>query len=704
MKKSILLGAALLTGFSVMAEEPDFWEGDSLRSMKMQEVTVFASKTNALLKDLPNKVEIISKRQIENSGINNLTDLLKTYANVDVIEYPGYNSYFSIRGFKPTEGKYSTVLIDGVPAGTTNMASLSLGDVEQVEVLKGPFSSLYGADAMGGVINIVTKRSTGALSGKAKVAVGSFQSAQGAFQIGGTITGKWNFDASFDYTSQAQSYKIGKHNLLHTDATDKAILGEDTYGVKMNGSRYNGISLKGRLGYDFSPNWTLDFTEMAFIGKDLPTGGNVWGANGLKKKDVTRYTSKLELKGQVKNHHIFVAPHYTESANLTYNNDADTAYVTTDSKLRTFGFTAQDNVSLGKQSLAFGIDQKTSENKLKSFSYRDVIKAAYKPNYTDASWGIFAQSNLKLFRDRLNLSVGVRYDHINFTLEKTPGLDNDKKSESYDTFNPNLGAKFNLTRALGLHTSFGTAFSMPDAYQKAGQYLYNGTITVGNQDLKPEKSRTWDAGISYDRPQAGLHLDATFFYTWNEDLIVEDTWKEDGQSYKTYQNADKARKSGLELAASYDLGTLFEKDFSLKVYGNLTWMFKYEDQSKGVWSKTLSVRKQNANFGISYLHQNGLSAGLNGRFMGHRIEKNFIAAKYRPTLKDLQSETQTDLLANSLIEHPAFLIFDLQAAYPVKENLSVGLNVNNLFDENYTEKDGYNMPGRSFTVKAVLNF
>jgi outer membrane receptor protein involved in Fe transport len=70
----------------------------------------------------------------------------------------------------------------------------------------------------------------------------------------------------------------------------------------------------------------------------------------------------------------------------------------------------------------------------------------------------------------------------------------------------------------------------------------------------------------------------------------------------------------------------------------------------------------------------------------------------------LQSKTQADLLANSLIEHPAFLIFDLQAAYPVKENLSVGLNVNNLFDENYTEKDGYNMPGRSFTVKAVLNF
>ena len=164
-RKFILTSLALTFCMGMYAEQPVTVETDSMRRIDLEEVMIHATKTGALLKDLPNRVEVVTKRQIEASGINNLTDLLKNFVNVDVIEYPGYNSYFSIRGFKPTEGKYTTVLIDGVPAGTTNMATLSLGDVEQVEVLKGPFSAMYGSDAMGGVENIVTKRNNDKLTG-----------------------------------------------------------------------------------------------------------------------------------------------------------------------------------------------------------------------------------------------------------------------------------------------------------------------------------------------------------------------------------------------------------------------------------------------------------------------------------------------------------------------------------------------------------
>lgn len=704
MKKKIFATCiACMTCYGIFAQT-DNTITDSLSRYDLEGVTIYASKTNSRLKDLPNKIEIISKRQIEASGINNLTDLLKNYVNVDVVEYPGYNSYFSIRGFKPTEGKYTIVLIDGVPAGTTNMATLSLGDVEQIEVLKGPFSSMYGSDAMGGVVNVVTKRNKNELTGNIKASVGSFQSAKGAFNIGGRAIGNLNFDVSFDYTSQAQSYKIGNHNFLHMSSTDKAIVGKDTYGIKMQGSRYNGISGKARIGYDFNQNWSLNFTEMAFIGKDLPTGGNVWGANGLKKKDVTRYTSKLELNGKINNHNLFFAPHYSRAKTLTYNEDTDTAYVSTDSQLRTYGFTANDNITMGKQKVAFGFDNKSEVNELKSFKARDEIKAPYKPNYRNTAWGIYLQSNLKFVDDKLNLSIGMRYDYIDFKLRKTPGLNNEAKKESYNTFNPNIGAKYYFIDGLALHSSFGTAFSMPDAYQKAGEYLYNGTITKGNPDLKPEKSKTIDAGISYSKPETGIDFDFTYFYTWNNDLIVEELTTVDKQKYKNFKNAEKARKSGMEIMASYDLGTLFERRFGLKVYGNLTWMFTYEDRTNGIWNKTWSVRKQNANFGLDFLNNKGIRARLNGRFMGHRIEKNYINKKYRPTLNDLQAESQPDYLASTLIKHPEFMIFDFNASYPVLKNVTVGVNVNNILDENYTEKDGYNMPGRSFHLRASISF
>lgn len=104
-RKFILTSLALTFCMGMYAEQPVTIKTDSMRRIDLEEVMIHATKTGALLKDLPNRVEVVTKRQIEASGINNLTDLLKNFVNVDVIEYPGYNSYFSIRGFKTDRRK-----------------------------------------------------------------------------------------------------------------------------------------------------------------------------------------------------------------------------------------------------------------------------------------------------------------------------------------------------------------------------------------------------------------------------------------------------------------------------------------------------------------------------------------------------------------------------------------------------------------------
>lgn len=707
-KKSILFLSTLLLASPIFGNQMITADTDSLKNFQIEEVTIYASKTNARLKDMPNKVEVIHKRQIEASGASSLTELLKGVTNVDVIQYPGYNSYFSIRGFKPTENKYTSVLIDGIPAGTSNMATLSLGDVEQIEIMKGPFSALYGSDAMAGVVNIITKKSKGDITGGIKASIGSFQTGKGAINLGGRIYKGLSFDASIDYTNQGQNYKIGKHNILHMSETDNAIVGDDTYGIRMVGSRSNGVSGKIRLGYDFNSNWSLDFTQMGFSGKDLPVGGNVWSTYGAKKKDVTRQTSKLELNGTMNNHNLTLAPYFSISGTKTYNEDSDTAFVATDSQLKTVGFTLNDNIKLGNQKLAFGVDNKNDLNKLTTFSKKDIIKAPYKPNYNNSSIGAYVQSNLQFFDKKLNLSIGGRYDHIIFKLKETPGLDNAGKTESYNTFNPNVGLKYFIIPEIAFHSSFGTAFSMPNAYQKAGEYLYNGTITRGNPDLKPEKSKTLDFGVSYSKPKLGVDIDVTYFYTWNDNFIIEELWKEKqdegDQKYKTFLNADKAKKSGLEVMASYNIGALFDYKFSLKAYGNLTWMLDFKDKNKGIWKETLSVRKQNLNFGLDFLSTQGFGVKLNGRFIGSRFEKDFIGDKIRPTLKGLREKNQAKHLEKGLLKHPKFMVFDLSATYPINNKFEIGLNINNILDENYTEKDGYNMPGRSFVLKSSYKF
>ena len=92
MKRKILLTCLVLAACMGARAENNAVTADSIRRYDLEEVTIHATKTGALLKDLPAKVEVVTRRQIEASGINNLTDLLKNFTNVDVIEYPGYNS------------------------------------------------------------------------------------------------------------------------------------------------------------------------------------------------------------------------------------------------------------------------------------------------------------------------------------------------------------------------------------------------------------------------------------------------------------------------------------------------------------------------------------------------------------------------------------------------------------------------------------
>ena len=88
-RKFILTSLALTFCMGMYAEQPVTVETDSMRRIDLEEVMIHATKTGALLKDLPNRVEVVTKRQIEASGINNLTDLLKNFVNVDVIEMAG---------------------------------------------------------------------------------------------------------------------------------------------------------------------------------------------------------------------------------------------------------------------------------------------------------------------------------------------------------------------------------------------------------------------------------------------------------------------------------------------------------------------------------------------------------------------------------------------------------------------------------------
>ena len=282
--------------------------------------------------------------------------------------------------------------------------------------------------------------------------------------------------------------------------------------------------------------------------------------------------------------------------------------------------------------------------------------------------------------------------------------------EIYNVFNPSAGIQYRTPFNLKIHGSFGTAFSIPDAFKVAGKYSVSEYFAawdfwwvknyVGNPDLKPESSSTYDLGFNYQSENKLISTDLTYFNTHHKDKIIEYTL---GGDTTSYMNANNSRMNGVEVLISSNFGALFANKFKLEVYANYTHMLNNEveeslnDMLGGdsiVLREMLYTRSSNGNFGILFDNYQGFSTRLHARYIGTRLERdNFSSLRPGITVDDYYIKGGYTG-SEKILEHPSFLVFDYSISYTIHEQYRLGITVSNLFDENYTEMDGYNMPGR----------
>ncbi|PKQ61815.1 hypothetical protein BZG02_14405 [Labilibaculum filiforme] len=707
MKRTFLTAFALLSLFNsaVKADEiPKSTEDKTVvKHLDLSEVQINASRVNAKMKDLPQKVEVITRRMIEATPAVDMGELLKKTSGVDIIQYPGISSAVSMRGFAPsTSNKYNVILIDGRPAGTTNIATIDLSNVERVEILKGPFSAQYGSSAMAGVINIVTKESTQNISGNASVSYGSFEKYTANLSVGGALSESMDFDVSYNYQKQGADYKIGEKNLLgKSDA--EAILDPSTYGEKMEHSQFERQNASARLGFILDENWKINIHQSVFIANDVETPGSFWHVYGMNSKDMNTYTTSADVLGKIGNHNLSLSPFHSKEESTSFNSK----YGDTESIHKNYGFILQDAFKVGDHSFAFGIDNKNDVFESNKWTTTGDVIAPSTPKYKNVATGIYGQINTNTLEGKLNIAIGARYDLVKLNLEADHLLGNEASSEEYNVFTQNIGVKYELLEGLALHSSWGNAFYAPDAFQKAGLYTSAYGTTKGNPNLKNEESNTFDLGFEYQNFAKGFNFDFTYFKTHHKNMIVRFSEDPDGTAYNgdeyiTFKNANFADMDGIEIQASYDFGALVDYNYSLKLYANYTHIIdamvtEREKQTDGTYKNKESsmryVRDNNANFGIDFDNLNGFSTRLNARYIGHRYEDNWYT--HYPVRTNVTEK---------VLRHPVSMVFDYSANYTIKEKYSLGLSVDNLLDENYTEKDGYNMPGRTITAKFNYKF
>lgn len=705
MKRTFLTAFALLSfmNFAAQADDNPVVDTTAVRHLNLNEVQINASRVNAKMKDLPQKIEVITRRVIESTPAADMGELLKKTSGVDIIQYPGISSAVSMRGFAPsTSNKYNVILIDGRPAGTTNIATIDMSNVERVEILKGPFSAQYGSSAMAGVINIVTKESTQDISGNANVSYGSFEKFTGSLNVGGALSESMDFDLSYNYQKQGKDYKIGDKNFFSKSDAEE-ILDPASYGERMEHSQFERQNVSARLGFILNENWKINVNQSVFIANNVETPGSFWHVYGMNSKDMNKYTTSADVLGKIGIHNLSLSPFHTKEESTLFNSK----YGNTESIHKNYGFILQDVFKVGDHSFAFGIDNKTDAYESNKWNTTGDVIAPSAPNYRNICTGIFGQINTKTLNGKLNLSIGARYDMFDLKLDANKLLANETSSEEYKVFTQNVGVKFEIIDGLSAHSSWGNSFYAPDAFQKSGFYTTAYGITKGNADLNEETSNTFDFGFEYQNFVKGIKFDFTYFKTHHSDMILR--YKEDpdgiaynGDEYTTFKNANYADMDGIEIEASYDFGALNDYNYSLKVYANYTHIIdaivsERKKKEDGTYfndeSQMKYVRDNNANFGVEFDNLKGFSTRFNVRYIGHRYENNWFSYyNDRPELKD------------QILRHPVSMVFDYSASYTIKEKYTIGLAVSNLLDENYTEKDGYNMPGRAVMAKFGYKF
>ena len=515
-------------------------------------------------------VTVIDRATIERRGYTDLVEALSAVPGLRVAQSggPGSQASVFIRG---TNSNHVLVLRDGIaindpadPGGAFNFGDDTLNDIERIEIIRGPMSGLYGSGAIGGVINLITRKAAGPLHGEVTLAGGSQNTGLARANVSGS-SGIWDIRASaeglstrgFDQTPPRESVFTGESD------GEREKLGTIELGVTpVEGTRVS-LMLRGRdakYGYD----------EQGFI--NTYDGGNATGydasVNGRLGvvshffDDV--WTTSLTLARIVDDRHYTVTANPADingdTANDTYHGRRSTIDWNNTIRLPDLWHVDGGAVTIGYQHVNDNVSTKLNES-FSGFPYASTIGAH---DDTDAG---SAGAQARVF-DRLTLTGQMREDATTI---------------AGNAFTWRAGGVFDISELdTRLRASYGTGFRAPALFDRYG---VDSDGFVGNPDLRPEYSQGWEAGVSTDLPFPASLGTATAGVTYFDNRI-HDLIEFVFAPLYTVQNVQQARAKGIEATLSLRTGTWLTADFG----------YTYTDARNLQTDALLLRRPENAGF------------------------------------------------------------------------------------------------------------
>ncbi|MBS6738338.1 MAG: ligand-gated channel protein [Enterobacteriaceae bacterium] len=632
-------------------------------------VVVSATGFEQKTQNAPASISVISKQQLEDKAYRDVTDALKDVPGV-VVTGGGSSSDISIRGMA---SQYTLFLVDGKRISTrgtrpnSDNAGIEQGwlppleSIERIEVIRGPMSSLYGSDAMGGVINVITKK---------------VSNTKG-------WTGSVHGDATFQEDSDSG-------DLFQTNASASGPLIDGLLGAKVSGllsrraedkilNGYNEQRLRnGGVTFNFTPDDKNDFDlDIARELQDRNSTPGMSSAAETCRGNVCTPNSKSDSRYEHTTYSLTHSGYYSDFNTSSYIQQEETNNPGRQMKSYNTIVNNQNQIFLGSHTMTVGGQYRYE--KLRDNG--NQLEAADGLNkLTRWSWALFAEDEWAVL-DSVTLTGGLRMD----------------KDENYGTnWTPRGYGVWHLTDQWTIKGGVSAGYRAPDLRQSSASWgqatgggRMNGMI-VGNPDLKPEKSLSEEIALLWDNNDT-LNAGITLFNTDFKDKITEvrrcnssaDPACTIGSvSYDFVSdrvNVDKANMRGIESTFGWNI----TRDLNLTANYTFT---ESEQKSGQFFGKPLNkMPKHMINTTLDW--QATQDVGLWGRL-------NF------------RGKTSEYLSRTSMSQGtPSYSQVDVGLRYNANKNLLVSAGIYNVLDKQI-DYDTYDtvLDGRRYTVGLTYNF
>ena len=611
--------------------------------------------------EVGSSVSVIDSNEIENSSNFFIADIIgnnTTSTNMFQMGGQGTNTGIQLRGL---EKRYSTVYIDGVkmsdPASSDNsfyMENIMKNSIERVEILKGTQSSLYGSNAIGGTINIITKKGNEGNNSNFEVETGSNNTRNVYYSVDGA-NDKMNY-----YLGLNRFLTGGISAMNHNDENDK----------------YRNEGLTGTIGYKFNENFKIE-NSLRYTNSDLK-----YDEPSASTTDVNNRTENIEGTYSLKLTHDKNKFKNTLSYNKTYVERAVTSFSNTYTNY--FGFRDSINL-LGEYN--FNLD-----NKLVYGAEAEFDEARYPSDYAPAAWGytkrlmdkradeyIFSQYFDYQFRPLENLysTFGLRSDDHSIVGRKTSGRTTlayklDKKSKIRSSF----GAGIRFPSLYDYHFADGNTASSGGGLESG-----DGYIGLALEDLKAERGISYDFGYDTYIDDLDIGLNLTYFNVKQKNPLNSDArnnWK--------MQNTDGVNTSeGIELTANWQ-----PKDKKIGVNLDYTFTDSFDSNNCDVSTTTCSIQGSKLATAKVRVPRHAMSTTISHNVIANL--QNSLSINFVDETRDLGNTNNN--FKDVVLED--YLTFNFSSTYRIYDSYKLFFNAVNIFDDRYEQAYQYSTMGRAY--------